>query len=101
MTTIALDTPVVIIPAQEAVTASSFEVLYVEENYGATAEDGSNKGPGLPSTVTVDIEIGVAPGPVSRRRLVAWEGDAYLAVRGTWTDQDLHARIKELLQAGN
>ena len=104
MTAITLDTPVVVVPAQEAVTASSFEVLYIEENYGKEiSEEGGPRfmGPGQHSSVNAEVLVGAEPGPVVRRRITVWEGDAYLAVRGTWTDQDLYNKIKEILQAGN
>ena len=36
MTSITLETPIVIVPATEAKTTTSFKVTYVEENYGWT-----------------------------------------------------------------
>jgi hypothetical protein len=103
MTTITLNKPVTIVPAQEAVTANSFVVTYIEENYGVFTDeqDGPQRRPGRgrQSSVIADVEIGTAPGPVSYRSITVWEGDAYLAVRGTWTDQDLYNRVKEILEA--
>ncbi len=106
MTAITLNKAVTIVPAQEAVTADTFVVTYVEENYGIeypNDNDGlprpGRMGRGRHSSVIADIEIGTEPGPVMRRSVTVWEGDAYLAVRGTWTDQDLYNRIKEILEA--
>lgn len=108
MTPIILDTPITIVPAQEAVTANSFVVTYIEENYGYNSEDENQtfsgrriKGRGFPSAVIADVEIGTAPGPVVNRTLTVWEGEEYLAVRGTWTDADLYAKIKQLLESSN
>jgi hypothetical protein len=100
MTTITLNTPIIIVPAQEAVTASTFVVKYIEENYGVDYDEensGRGMGRGHPRSVTADIEIGTGPG--SRRTLTVWEGEEYLAVRGTWTDQDLYNKIKEILES--
>lgn len=106
MTTITLNKPVTVVPAQQAVTADTFVVTYVEENYGVEFPQGDENAPrmgvrgrGRMASVTADVEIGVEPGPVVRRSVTVWEGDAYLAVRGTWTDQDLYDRIKEILEA--
>ena len=101
MTTITLNTPIIIVPAQEAVTASTFVVKYIEENYGVDYEENSGRGSGRgrPRSVNADIEIGTEPGPGSRRTLTVWEGDEYLAVRGTWTDQDLYNKIKQILES--
>lgn len=108
MTPIILNTLLTIVPAQEAVTANSFVVTYIEENYGYTNEDENQnfpgrrtKGKGFPSAVVADIEIGTAPGPIMNRTITVWEGEEYLAVRGTWTDADLYAKIKQLLESGN
>lgn len=109
MTTITLNTPVVVVPAQEAVTANSFVVTYIEENYGIefpVVEGEENRprpgrmGRGRPASVTAEVEVGAAPGPVVRRSITVWEGDEYLAVRGTWTDQDLYNKVKQMLEAG-
>jgi hypothetical protein len=100
MTTITLNTPIIIVPAQEAVTASTFVVKYIEENYGVDYDEenpGRGMGRGYPRSVSADIEIGTGPG--SRRTLTVWEGEEYLAVRGTWTDQDLYNKIKEILES--
>jgi hypothetical protein len=100
MTSITLDTPVVIVPAQEAKTSSSFKVIFIEENYGWTNSDPDTpiRAPGRPTTVVATIVL--SEEPYLERRLTVWEGDDYLAVRGTWTDQDLYAKIKQILEAG-
>jgi hypothetical protein len=94
-TTITLDTPIVIVPAQEAKTSSSFYVTHVEENYGHGTEETGNRAPGRPSSIVATVVL--SDEPYVERRITAWEGDDYLSVRGTWTDQDLYARIKTLL----
>lgn len=103
MTAITLTTPVTIVPAQEAVTANTFVVKFIEENYGVNYDPempGRSSGRGQPNSVRADIEIGSAPGPVLERSITVWQGEEYLAVRGTWTDQDLYNKIKEILEAG-
>ena len=99
MTSITLDIPVVIVPATEAKTSNSFKVTYVEENYGWTTEDENgnnpNRAPGRPNAVIATVVL--SENPYVERRITVWEGEDYLAVRGTWTDQDMYARIKTLL----
>lgn len=97
MTSITLDTPVVIVPAQEAKTSSAFTVSHIEENYGYDNEDGP-RSPGRPSTVVATVVL--SDSPYMERRITVWEGPDYLAVRGTWTDQDLYAKIKQILESG-
>jgi hypothetical protein len=98
MTSITLDTPVVIVPAQEAKTSSAFTVSYIEENYGNDGEHGP-RSPGRPSTVVATVVL--SNDPYMERHITVWEGADYLAVRGTWTDQDLYTKIKQILEAGN
>lgn len=63
MTTITLNSPITIVPAQEAVTANTFVVKYIEENYGVDYNEefpGRGMGRGRPRSVSADIEIGRA-----------------------------------------
>jgi hypothetical protein len=94
-TSITLDTPVVIIPAQEAKTSSVFYVTHVEENYGHGTDETINRAPGRPTSVIATVVL--SEEPYVERRITVWEGADYLEVRSTWTDQDLYARIKTLL----
>jgi hypothetical protein len=98
-----LSKPVVVIPPVEAVIADSFYLADVQENYGYTPgnaqTDNFNFGRGRRNSVQVTVvfePIGADPIP---RTFFAWEGDEYLAVRGTWTDETLMARIKEILES--
>lgn len=97
---ITLDTPLVISPATAAVTTDNVTITYVAENYGwdydPTQPGGGRASPGRP--LSVEVVVMLNNDPYQERRLVAWDGDAYLAVRGTWTDADLSARIKEILE---
>jgi hypothetical protein len=95
MTSITLETPVVVVPAQEAKTSNTFTVSHIEENYGWDNTDNNNRAPGRPNTVVATVILNLDP--YIERRVTVWEGDDYLAVRGTWTDQDMYARIKTLL----
>lgn len=97
MTTTTLDKPVTIVPAQEARTSNQFYVLFIIENYGVGNEEFVRRGPGRPNSV--EAEVVLSEDPYVSRRMIVWEGDDYLAVRGTWSDQTLYARIKELLEA--
>lgn len=102
MTTITLSNPFIVTPAQEAVSATAFVVKYIEENYGVHHDDdrpGFNPGRGQPNSVRADIELSNGDGPVVHRTITVWQGEEYLAVRGTWTDQDLYNKIKEILEA--
>ncbi len=90
---VTLSKSVVVAPAVAAVTATTFDLIDVQENYGY----GENNGRGRQNSVDATILFSTEP-PVLRT-LTAWEGDAYLAVRGTWTDETLKARIKEILEA--
>ena len=95
MSDITLDKPVVIVPAQEALTANTFKILSVEENFGWNASHPDlPQGVGRPLSVTAVVLVGS-----QERRLIVWDNDDYLAVRGTWTDESLADRIKELLQS--
>lgn len=98
-----LSKPVVVVPQVEAVTATSFYLVDVQENYGYTPSDtpGSSNNYGRGRLNSVQVTIVFETGgidPVSRT-LLAWEGDAYLAIRGTWSDETLIARIKEILES--
>ena len=98
MTSITLETPIVIVPATEAKTTTSFKVTYVEENYGWTNDETGNnptRAPGRSNAVVATLVL--SEDPYIERRITVWEGEEYLAVRGTWTDQDMYARIKTLL----
>ncbi len=97
MTAINLDTPVTIVPAQEAKTSSSFTVTHIEENYGFDSDQGP-RSPGRPNSVVAHVLLSLDP--YIEHRMTVWEGDDYIAVRGTWTDQDLYAKIKQMLEAG-
>ena len=100
MTTITLDTPYEVAPAVPALTTTEVTVLSVQENPGWDYDPenpASSRGPGRPRTV--EVELLLNRDPDISRRIMVWEGDAYLAVRGTWTDADLAARIKEILAA--
>lgn len=94
---VTLSKSVVVAPAVAAVTATTFDLIDVQENYGYGTEEDENGGRGRRNSVDATILFSTEP-PVLRT-LTAWEGDAYLAVRGTWTDETLKARIKEILEA--
>lgn len=100
MTTITLETPIVLAPATQALTTSSFTVTYVEENYGWEEDNVDGPGrrvPGRPNSVQATVVL--CEDPYIERRITVWEGDAYLAVRGTWTDATMYAKISEILSA--
>lgn len=99
MTQITLDTPVVLAPATEAFTTDTFTVTYAHENYG-WEDDGPDgpgrRAPGRPNSVEATVVLSLSP--YVERRITVWEGEAYLAVRGTWTDETMYQRIKEILE---
>lgn len=100
MTQIILNTPLVAAPAIPAVTSTQVTVLEVIENFGWNydpTQPGSDGGRGRPQSVEVTVLLN--SDPRIERRLTVWEGAAYLAVRGTWTDTDLAAQITTLLSA--
>jgi len=100
MTQITLNTPVEVSPAVAAVTSNQVTVLEVRENFGwdyDPAQPGGFFGPGRPQSVEVTVLLDKERN--IQRTLVAWEGEAYVAVRGTWTDADLAARIATILGA--
>jgi hypothetical protein len=100
MTQTLLDTPYVLAAASEALTTSSFRVTYVEENYGWEEDNPDGPGrraPGRPNSVQAVVVL--SDSPYIERRMTAWEGAEYMAVRGTWTDATLNDRIKALLSA--
>lgn len=92
-----LSKPVVVSPAVEAVTSTTFDLVDVQENYGYSSDEGRNPGRGRRNSVQATIVFQTEP-PVYRT-LNVWEDDAYLAVRGSWTDESLKAKIKEILEA--
>lgn len=93
--TTTLSKPVVVTPAIEAVTVTTFDLVDVRENYGYS-EDG---GPGIGVHNSVQALVVFPTDPPTYRNITAWAGDAYLAVRGTWTDETLKQRIKTILEA--
>jgi hypothetical protein len=98
MSPITLNTPIVIVPATEAVTTSSVTVTYVSENYGwdyDPTQPYMNRSPGKPQSVEATVVL--STDPYQERRITVWEGDAYLAVRGTWTDADLATEVATIL----
>jgi hypothetical protein len=98
-----LSKPVVVVPQVAAVTATAFQLVDVQENYGYTPSDTengpNNYGRGRHNSVQATIVFDVPGSEPIPRTLTAWEGDEYLAVRGTWTDTTLVARIKEILES--
>lgn len=92
-----LSKSVVLTPAIEAVTATTFDLVDVQENYGYSTDNQGVSGRGQRNSVQATIVFPVLP-PVTRM-LIVWENEEYLAVRGTWTDETLKARIKEILEA--
>ena len=93
-----LSKPIVVVPAIEAITVTTFDIVEVQENYGY-GEVGTGFGSGgRHNSVTVEICFPTTPNP-TLRKITAWQGDDYLAVRGTWTDDTLRARIVEILEA--
>lgn len=100
MSQITLNTPVEVVPAQQAVTTTKVTVLEVRENFGwdwNPADPGAMRrfGPGRPQSVEATILL---EGDVEQQRnITVWEGDAYVAVRGSWTDADMAARITQIL----
>lgn len=98
-TPITLDTPVTVVPAQLAKTSDRFYVTHIEENYGVDlGEEFPSRAPGRQNSVIATIVI--STDPYVERRMTVWSDAEYLAVRGTWTDQDLYTKIKQTLEAG-
>lgn len=102
MSDITLNTPVEVKPAEPAVTTTTVKVLEVRENYGWDFDPTQPMGtmwfgPGRPQTVEVTVLLD-AENRI-QRNITVWEGDEYVAVRGTWTDADLYAKIAEILTA--
>ena len=96
MTTITLQSAVVVAPAIPAVTTTEVKILAVFENY--VTEDlgpGTVSGPGRPGAVEVELLLDATNS--IQRRITVWEGEDYKAVQGTWTDEDLKARIAVIL----
>lgn len=89
-----LNKPVVVTPAIEAVTTTTFQVIDVRENYGV--EEGTVAANGPTNSVRATIKF--ATTPPHFEDIMVWKDDEYLAVRGTWTDETLTARIVEILE---
>ena len=66
-----LDTPVVIAPATEAITSSSFQVLMYEENYGIPEAPGQPPRPmfGMAQPGSVVAEVLLSNDPYHTRRV--------------------------------
>jgi hypothetical protein len=98
-----LSRPVVVVPQVAAVTATSFHLVDVQENYGYSPENSengpNNYGRGRRNSVQATILFDNPGSQPIPRTLNVWEDDAYLAVRGSWTDETLIARIKEILES--
>jgi hypothetical protein len=98
-----LSKPVVVVPQVAAVTATSFYLVDVQENYGYSPENPengpNNYGRGRRNSVQATVVFDNPGSQPIPRTLNVWEGDAYLAVRGSWTDETLIARIKEILES--
>jgi hypothetical protein len=98
-----LNKPVVVVPQVAAVTATSFYLVDVQENYGYTPSDNYegpfNYGRGRRNSVQAIVVFDIPGSEPIARTINAWEGDEYLAVRGIWTDETLIARIKEILES--
>lgn len=99
-TPVTLDTPITVVPAQEAKTSNKFYVTHIEENYGVNLgeEFPSHRAPGRENTVVATVVI--STDPYLERRISVWSDEEYVSVRGTWTDQDLYAKIKQILESG-
>jgi len=93
-TTFTLNSAVEVAPAIQAITTTEFTILAVQENYGIG--DGTGPG-GFGRFGSVEVEVLLNADHNINRRIVAWEGDEYLAVRGTWTDDTLGARVAQIL----
>ena len=92
-----LTNAIVITPAVAAVTITEFHIVDVQENYGYGLSPGTPglQGRGRQNSVEVTVAF---PSILTTQRVIAWEGDAYLAVRGTWTDATLNDRVAAILQ---
>lgn len=101
----ALSKDYIVTPAAPAVTVTTFDLVDVQENYGyqpavdpAQPNQGrENFGRGQKNSVQAVISFPTTPPTI--RNITAWQDATYLAVRGTWTDDTLVARIKEILEA--
>lgn len=94
MTTVSLSKSVVLVPQTTEVSTNQFYVTHIQENYGLSQH---NRGPGSPNSVEATVVL--SDEPYIDRRITVWEGEEYLAVRSTWTDQDLYNKIKQILEA--
>jgi len=47
----------------------------------------------------VEATVVLCQNPYVERRITVWDGEEYLAVRGTWTDATMYDRIKQILQS--
>ena len=102
MTEITVDTPIVLAPATQAVTTSSFTVLAIEENYGWDTTNTNMPRPmmGMAPHGSVMAEVMLSQDPWITRRIMVWQGADYMLVRGTWTDADLFKKIGQILTSG-
>lgn len=100
----ALSKSYVVAAAIAAVVVTEFDLVDVQENYGYAPANPNPDQPmrenfGRGPLNTVQVVVSFPTTPPTTRNMTAWEGDAYLAVRGKWTDDTLRARIKEMLEA--
>jgi hypothetical protein len=99
MSEITLTTPIELVPAVEAKTTTTVKVVSISENYGwdyDAGQPGRNyPGLGNPQSVEAVILLDLETG--FQRTVTVWQGEEYLAVRGTWTDADLNAKILSIL----
>jgi len=92
-----LSKKVVVVPAVAALEVESFDLVDVQENYGYGSENAGNQGRGQRNSVQALIVF--PTNPPTYRNINAWQGDEYLAVRGTWTDETLKEKIKQILES--
>jgi hypothetical protein len=101
MTPVTLTKEVTVIEAVPAVVATSFVLLDVLENYGHTENNPNNPDRvqrfGRAESGSVNATVLFNTDPISERNIVVWSGEDYMAVRSTWTDESLMAKISELL----
>jgi hypothetical protein len=88
---------VVVVPAVAALEVESFDLVDVQENYGYGSENGRNEGRGQHNSVQALVVF--PTNPPTYRNINVWQGDEYLAVRGTWTDETLKEKIKQILES--
>jgi hypothetical protein len=93
-----LNKPLVVVPAVEATTVTTFEVVGTRENYGIQSEM-SNGAAGFGPNNSVEALIKFPTTPPKYQHIFVWQGDEYLAVRNTWTDETLTAKIIQILES--